>query len=203
MNIAIVGASGNVGIRLVDQALRRGHIVTAIGRDASKLALQPGLTFVTGDANKPGDLAPKLAGHDVVISSVAFRLSDPALLIDAVRTSGVKRYLVVGGAGSLWAKPGTLHFNTPHFPEFAREEATKGKVFLDALRAVEGLDWTMLSPSALFTAGERTGVFRLGGDTLLTGADGKSWISYEDFAIAMLDEIETPKHIRQRFTVGY
>jgi hypothetical protein len=132
-----------------------------------------------------------------------FRLSDPALLIDAVRRAGVGRYLVVGGAGSLEVAPGRLLIDTPEFPDFAREEAGAGKRFLDVLRTVDDLDWTMLSPSALFFAGERTGKFRLGTDALLTAADGKSWISYEDFAVALLDEIEAPKHVRQRFTVGY
>ena len=82
-------------------------------------------------------------------------------------------------------------------------EASRGKDFLDELRSVTDLDWTMLSPSLLFTAGERTGVFRLGKDTLLTGADGKSWISFEDYSIALLDELENPKHLKSRFTVGY
>lgn len=203
MKIAIIGASGNVGTRLVDEALRRDHFVTAIARDPSKIAPRTGLTLVAGDANQAGDLAPKLRGHGAIVSSVGFRASDPSLLIEAVRGSGVKRYLVVGGAGSLWAQPGTRHIDTPHFPAFAREEAGKGQVFLDTLRTVEDLDWTMLSPSALFTAGERTGAFRLGQDTLLTSAAGKSWISYEDYAVALLDEIEKPEHIRKRFTVGY
>jgi len=121
---------------------------------------------------------------------------------EAVRLSGVKRYLVVGGAGSLWASPGKLHVDSPHFPAFAKDEAMGGKRFLDQLRDLMDLEWTMLSPSALFTAGERTTRFRLGEDTLLSGIDGKSWISYEDFAIAMLDEIETPSQVRRRFTVG-
>lgn len=203
MKIAIIGAAGNVGQRLLAEAVRRGHTVTAIGRDPSKIAVQPKVITAAGDAGDPAQLARVLAGHDVVVSSVPFRLSDPDKLIEAVRKSGVRRYLVVGGAGSLKTEHGGLHIDSPHFPEFAREEAGKGKVFLDRLEEVEDLDWTMLSPSALFTAGERTGTFRLGGDVILTGADGKSWISYEDFAIALLDEIEAPKHIRQRFTVGY
>ena len=203
MKLAIIGATGNVGTRLVAEALRRGHRVTAVARDPSTLDAQDGLVPVAGDANRPEALAPLLKGHDAVVSSVAFRLSDPALLIDAVRRSGVARYLVVGGAGSLEVAPGKLLVDSPDFPAFAREEATLGRQFLDALRAVTDLDWTMLSPSALFTAGERTGVFRLGGDTLLTGADGKSWISYEDYAVALLDEVEVPKHAGRRFTVGY
>ena len=203
MKLAIIGATGNVGTRLVAEALGRGHRVTATARDPAKLAARDGLTAVAGDAGQPAALAPLLAGHDAIVSAVAFRQSEPAKLIEAVRRSGVLRYLVVGGAGSLEVVPGKLLIDSPHFPEFAREEASRGKVFLDVLRTVDDLDWTLLSPSALFVAGERTGTFRLGGDHLLTGADGKSWITYEDYAVALLDEIEAPQHVRRRFTVGY
>ena len=203
MKIAIIGATGNVGSRILSEALRRGHAVTAIARDPSTLEARPGLTAVEADANIPGTLAPHLSGHDAVVSALKFSSSQPDLLIDAVRRSGVKRYLVVGGAGSLETAPGTLLIDSPHFPKAYFEEASAGKAFLDRLRGLSDLDWTMLSPSALFVAGERTGAFRLGEDTLLTAADGKSWISYEDFAMALLDEIETQRHPRQRFTIGY
>jgi putative NADH-flavin reductase len=203
MKIAIIGATGNVGTRIVAEALRRGHSVTGIARDTAKLTPRKNLTLVTGDANVPGALAPLLAGHDAVVSSVHFSVSDPKLLIDGVRQSGVKRYLVVGGAGSLEIAPGKLLVEAPNFPQEYFKEASLGKAFLDVLRSVTDLDWTMLSPSALFIEGERTGKFRLGADTLLTAADGKSWISYEDFAAALLDEIEAPKHIKGRFTIGY
>jgi putative NADH-flavin reductase len=138
-----------------------------------------------------------------VISSVHFLDSDPDTLIAAVRASGVKRYLVVGGAGSLEVAPGVRLVTTPGFPVAYKAEAEKGAAFLDLLRAEKELNWTFLSPSALFVAGERTGKFRLGTDQLLTAADGKSSISFEDFAVALADEIERPAHIRQRFTIGY
>ena len=170
---------------------------------SAEMAARPGLTLVRGDANSPESLAPLLAGHDVVVSSVPFRSGDPKLLIEAVRRSGVLRYLVVGGAGSLLIAPGQVFVDSPNFPAVAKEEAGRGKVFLDALRTVTDLDWTMLSPSALITPGERTGKFRLGDDLLLTGADGKSWISHEDYAVAFVDEIENGAHLRRRFTVGY
>jgi putative NADH-flavin reductase len=203
MKIAIIGVTGNVGRRILAEALSRGHTVTGIARDISKVAPQVGLTLVSGDVNMSGALEPLLAGHDAVVSSIHFSASDPQLLIGAVRRSGVKRYLVVGGAGSLEIAPGKLLVEAPNFPKEYFKEASLGKAFLDLLRSVTDLDWTMLSPSALFIAGERTGVFRLGDDTLLTAADGKSWISYEDFSIALLDEIEAPKHIKSRFTIGY
>jgi uncharacterized protein len=203
MKIAIIGATGNVGSRLVDEALSRGHHVTAVARNASRLPPDEKLTFSGADATDPEQLSRALVGHDVVISSTPFRQVKPESLIDAVRRSGVKRYLVVGGAGSLEVSPGHALVDSPGFPVLYKEEALAGKAFLEALRKVDDLDWTMLSPSALFTEGKRTGVFRLGHDSLLTAADGKSWISFEDFALAMLDEVEHPRHIRQRFTVGY
>jgi putative NADH-flavin reductase len=144
-----------------------------------------------------------LRGHDAVISSVHFTASDPALLIEAVRESGVKRYFIVGGAGSLEVAPGVKLIETPEFPAAYKAEAAKGGEFLELLRNSAGdLDWTFLSPSAVFVAGERTGKFRLGKDQLLTNAKGSS-ISFEDYAIAAVDELEKPAHIRERFTVGY
>ena len=183
--------------------LGRGHSITGIVRNPSKHKVRENLLLVKGDANQPQELAPLLAGHDVVVSAVPFKGSSPDLLINAVRRSRVKRYLVVGGAGSLKTADGSLHVDSPGFPEFVREEASRGKLFLDVLREVHDLNWTMLSPSAIFASGDRTGTFRLGQDGLLTAADGKSWISYDDYAIALIDEIEAPKHLRRRFTVGY
>ena len=203
MKIAVLGATGHVGSPIVAEALRRSHSVTGIVREPWRHEGRQHLLFIKGDANEPQEIAPLLAEHDVVVSAVPFRNSRPALLIDAVRRSRVKRYLVVGGAGSLQIADGTLLVDSPDFPEFVREEATGGKVFLDVLRTVDDLDWTMLSPSALITSGDRTGTFRLGEDTLLTSAAGKSWISYDDYAIALIDEIESPRHVRRRFTVGY
>ncbi len=203
MRISIIGASGNVGSRIVEEALRRQHKVTGVARDPSGIRDRPNLVPAAADANHPDKLARVLAGHDVVVSSVPFLGVDLQQLVHAVRLSGVPRYCVVGGAGSLEVAPGQLNVDQPGFPAFARAEATRGKEALEYLRAVEDLDWTFLSPSSLLTAGERTGKFRLGGDQLLTGADGRSWISYEDYAVALLDEIETPRHARRRFTVGY
>jgi putative NADH-flavin reductase len=203
MKIAIVGATGNVGSRLVDESLSRGHYVTAIARNATRLTPAKNLALANADAGVPESLVPLLTGHDAIISSIKFRQVEPDVLIRAVRESGVKRYLVLGGAGSLEVAPGLALVDSPGFPALYRDEALAGKRFLEALRKVDDLDWTLLSPSALFTAGQRTGVFRLGGDSLLTAADGKSWISFEDFAIALLDEVERPQHVRARFTVGY
>jgi putative NADH-flavin reductase len=203
MKIAVIGASGNAGSRITAELVRRGHTVTAVVRNPEKVAAQAGVTPVKGDVGDQAGLARLLAGHDAAISSVRFLGSDPVKLIAAARESEVGRYLVVGGAGSLEVAPGVRLVTAPNFPVAYKAEAEAGAAFLDLLRAEKELNWTFLSPSALFVAGERTGKFRLGTDQLLTGADGKSSISFEDFAVALADEIERPAHIRQRFTVGY
>lgn len=203
MKIALIGVGGRVGSRLLTELLSHGHSVTGIARDTTKLASRPGLVLKTGDATQPAQLTPLLAGHDVVISAARFQSSDPNALIAAVKQASVPRLMVVGGAASLELAPGQTLFDAPGFPEAYKPEAEAGRKFLDVLRAEQDLDWTFLSPSAGFAPGERTGKFRLGGDQLLSDANGKSWISMEDYAIAFADEMETPKHSRQRFTVGY
>ena len=197
MKIAVIGASGNAGSRITAELARRGHSVTAIARHPEKIAAQANVTPTRGDVMDQAELARLL------ISSVHFLASDPAKLIAAARESKVGRYLVVGGAGSLEVAPGVRLVTTSGFPVAYKAEAEAGGAFLDLLRAEKELNWTFLSPSAMFVAGERTGKFRLGADRLLTAADGKSWISFEDFAVALADEIEHPAHIRRRFTVGY
>jgi putative NADH-flavin reductase len=203
MKIAIIGASGNAGSRITAELARRGHAVTAIARNPGKIASLAGVTAVQGDVLDQAGLARLIAGHDAAISAVHFLDGDPVRLIGAAKASKVGRYLVVGGAGSLEVAPGVRLVTTPGFPVAYKAEAEKGGGFLDLLRQEKELNWTFLSPSALFTAGQRTGKFRLGTDQLLTAEDGKSWISFEDFAVALADEIERPAHIRQRFTVGY
>lgn len=202
MKIALIGASGNAGSRILTELAARGHQVTAIARNPEKIASGDNITAVKGDAGDQSGLAALLRGHDAVISSVHFSASDPQALIGAVRDSGVKRYLVVGGAGSLEIAPGQRLIDQPDFPAEYKNEASKGAVFLDTLRGADDLEWTFLSPSAMFVPGARTGTFRIGKDTLLANENGSS-ISFEDYAIAMADEIETPAHVRTRFTVGY
>ncbi|RYE85351.1 MAG: NAD(P)-dependent oxidoreductase [Hyphomicrobiales bacterium] len=202
MKIALIGASGNAGARILQELSDRGHAVTAIARHPEKIAALPGVTAVAGDANDGPGLARLIAGHDAVVSSVHFLVTDSDILISAVKQSGVPRYLVVGGAGSLEVAPGQRLIDQPGFPEAYKAEAAKGAAFLDALKAEPELDWTYLSPAAMFVPGVRTGTFRLGTDTLLSTAEGSS-ISFEDYAIALADEIEKPQHSRRRFTVGY
>jgi uncharacterized protein len=203
MKIALIGVSGLVGSHLLAELLRRGHEVTGIARDTGGVAARPQLRLKNGDATRPAQLAPLLAGHEAVISATKFATSDVAALIAALKQAAVHRLLVVGGAGSLEVAPGQALIDTPGFPAAYKPEAEAGRRFLDVLRKEQQLDWTFLSPSLEFIPDERTGIFRLGGDQLLTDASGRSWISMEDFAIALVDELETPKHSRQRFTVGY
>jgi hypothetical protein len=203
MHIALIGVTGRVGSRLLAELLRRGHQVTGIARDTGKVRACDGLVLKNGDAGKLAQLAPLLADHDAVFSALKFGTSDAATLIAAVKQAGVGRLLVVGGAASLEVAPGHILLDAPGFPAAYRSEAEAGRRFLDALRSERELDWTFVSPSAEFDPGERTGQFRLGGNQLLTDANGKSWISMEDYAIAFVDELETPGHPRQRFTVGY
>jgi len=203
MNIALIGATGNVGTRLISELRRRGHQVTAIARHPEKLDRQDGVNPAVGDVQNENALAAVLAGHDVAIHSVKFLSTDPAKVIAATKAAKVPRLLVVGGAGSLEVTPGLTLVNSPDFPPEYKPETLAGVKFLDVLRQEEELDWTLLSPSYLFAPGERTGKFRLGKDELLVGADGQSRISTEDFAIALVDELEQPKHSRERFTVGY
>ncbi len=203
MNIALIGATGFIGSRLLAELARRGHEVTAIVRNPEKVPASAGVTARKGDVFDRDALATLLAGHDAVISAVHFSASDPAVLLAAVKQSGVKRYLVVGGAGSLEVAPGVKLFDTREFPAIYLDEARKGGAYLELLKAEPALDWSFLSPSALIQPGERTGKFRLGKDQLLADANGRSAISAEDYAVALVDELEKPAHSRQRFTVGY
>jgi putative NADH-flavin reductase len=154
-----------------------------------------------------------VVGHDAVISAYSPGRDVPDIyqqhvsgyrkIIDGVKEAGVKRLLVVGGAGSLEVAPGVQLVDTPQFPEQWKAGALAAREVLYLLRDESELEWTFLSPSNMIAPGERTGRFRLGTDQLLTDANGQSWISLEDYAVAMLNELEDPKHIRQRFTVGY
>ncbi|WP_315799250.1 NAD(P)-dependent oxidoreductase [Bradyrhizobium sp. SZCCHNRI3043] len=203
MKIAVAGASGRAGSRITAELASRGHQVTGIARNPEKIAGHANVKAVRGDANDRAALAKLWAGHDVAISAIHFSASDVETLIGAAKDSGVSRYLVVGGAGSLEVAPGVRLVTTPGFPAAYKAEAEKGAAFLDRLRQEKELDWTFLSPSAMIDFGARTAKFRLGTDQLLVDADGKSFITFEDFAAAMADEIERPAHRRARFTVGY
>lgn len=203
MKVALIGISGRVGSRVAAELLARGHSVTGIARHPDAITSRAGLVVRRGDAQDPAALAPLLEGHDAVISASRFVTSDADALIAAVKAAGVRRLLVVGGAGSLEAAPGKALMDTPGFPEAYKAEARAGARFLEALRHEKDLDWTYLSPSAEFAPGERTGKFRLGDDRVLVDSKDRSWVSMEDFSIALADELERPRHSRRRFTIGY
>jgi hypothetical protein len=194
----VIGATGNVGQRIVAEAERRGHETVAISRSGHKVgnghAVQADLTDRAG-------IAQAIAGAGAVVLSVKFQGLDVGNLLDALKDA--KRVLIVGGAASLYVAPGLQLIDTEGFPDFIKVEAEPARQALARLEQGEDLDWTFLSPSIFFEPGERTGSFRLGQDELLTAESGRSHISYEDYAVALLDEIEQPQHRRQRFTVGY
>lgn len=206
LKIVVLGATGMAGSRIVAEALTRGHHVTAAARTHAESApAHDRLNRVAADVTDPAVLPGTVAGADVVVSALPAQRVLPLLapLAEQVRTSGV-RIAFVGGAGSLRHPDGGRVIDQPGFREEWKPEASAHVELLDRLRALpDDVDWTFLSPSALFLPGERTTAFRIGADDLLTDAEGASRISAEDYAIALLDEIETPAHRRRRFTVGY
>lgn len=212
MNIALIGATGFIGSGLLAEALSRGHRVTALVTHPEKLEARDGLTPVGTDVLDEGRLATQLAGHEAVISAFSGHAQDDvrgyygrgiASIIGATKRAGVPRLLVVGGAGSLEVAPGVQLVDTPEFPAQWKATALGARDTLDRLRNESSLDWTLLSPAAMIAPGERTGTFRIGGDKLLVDADGQSRISVQDYAVAMLDELEQPAHSGRRFSVAY
>ena len=201
--VALIGATGHAGSRILSELERRKYSVTAIVRDVARVPASPEVTAKSADVTDVGALTRAVAGNEILVSSLLFEASDPAKLIQAARESGVRRYIVVGGAGSLEISPGQTVLQSGKVPAPYRNESAAGVRFLGMLRETPDLDWTFISPSAEFVAGDRTGVFRLGADSLLIDSSGRSWISYEDFAVALVNEIETGAHHRRRFTVGY
>jgi putative NADH-flavin reductase len=214
MKIALIGATGYVGSQLLNEALDRQHEVTAIVRRTERLPVRPGLTAEQGDIMDTDTLAGLLAGHDAVIAAYNPDRTMPGdvyermvagarSIIEATKKSGVKRLLAVGGAGSLEVAPGEQAIDQPSFPEEWKPGAGGTRQFLYLLKEEPDLDWTFLSPAAMLEPGERTGTFRLGGDQMLVDAQGQCRISTQDYAVAMIDELEDPKHTRQRFCVAY
>jgi uncharacterized protein len=203
MNVAHIGATGKVGGKILEELLRRGHKVTAISRHPEKALANSNIAAARGDIAEPEQLASLLKGHEAVISSAPFVPGSSHRLLEAIHKSGVTRYIAVGGAGSLEIAPGKLLKDSGEIPAEWLPAINEGAAFLKLLRADNQLDWTFFSPAAVIGPGAGTGQFRLGLDQLITGKDGKSAISYDDYAIALVDELEKPQHIRRRFTIGY
>ncbi len=202
MDVAVLGASGNAGSEITRELARRGHSVRAIARNPDAIPDLPGVTRQRGDAHDPQALAGLLRGADAVVSALHFDVTADTLLA-ALRDAGVGRLLVTGGAASLQVAPGVRLIDSPDFPAEWREFAMGGIAFLDALRDVHDIDWTFFSPAAIIEPGERTGRYRTGTDTLVTDATGVSRISFADYAIAMVDELEQHRHSRARFTAAW
>lgn len=211
MKIALIGASGYVGSALRDEALARGHQLSGLVGHPDKLPAHPRLTALKVDVMNEAALAEKLRGHKLVISAFSghaqpdvreYYVQGMKHILNATRIAGVPRLLVVGGAGALNVAPGVALLDTPNFPKEWRSTAEGARDALALLQASD-LDWTMLAPSAMLESGRRTGQFRLGKDDLLVDEKGDSRISTQDYAMAMLNEAELPRHSRQRFTVGY
>jgi len=216
MKIVVIGATGNIGRRVAQEALSRGHEVTGAVRDPSAVqAPDPRVRLLKADATNADDIARIAKGADAVVSAISPRpnargLPAPSLsanaraLIQGLRRTGVKRVLYVGGASSLEVAPGQALADQPDFPDAYKPEAREGREALAVWRnEAEGLDWTYLSPAADIGPGERTGRYRTTGDQLLVDPAGKSFISLEDYAVAVLDELERPRHVGQRFGVAY
>jgi putative NADH-flavin reductase len=212
MRIVVFGGNGRLGRRVVEEALARGHLVTVVARRPEG-ARVPGdsVIVVQGDATDPERVAEVSVGHDAAVSTVGPRPEDPPDLLASVARgllaglsrSGVRRLVVAGGAGSLEVAPGQRLLDTPDFPSSWRPIALAHAAALEVYRTAQSdVEWSYASPAALLQPGERTGRYRLGGDQLLVDEHGNSSISMEDFAIALLDEVEHPRHARRRFSVA-
>ncbi|MGW7411953.1 NAD(P)-dependent oxidoreductase [Streptomyces sp. NPDC054863] len=216
--ISLFGANGSIGTRILREALDRGHKVTAVVRDPAKLTVpaHQNLTVITGDVLDPASVTDAAKGQDVLISAVGggggdgpghLATIEPAAksLVEGVRALGADAplLLTVGGAGSLRTPDGKQVWDTEGLPEFVLQIMHAHGDALAFYRTVSDIRWTNLSPAGTIEPGERTGVYRTDVDNLVLDAEGNSRISSEDYAVALIDEIERPQHVGERFTVGY
>lgn len=216
MKIALIGGSGFVGSAVLAEALQRGHAVTALARQPGKLAARPGLTVVPADVLDPARVSAAVQGHDALVSAYNPGWTAPDLydtflagsraIVAGVKRAGLRRLLVVGGAGSLYVAPGVQLVDTEgftaHVPPNVVPGARAARDALTELQAETGLDWTFLSPPAMLAPGERSGRYRSGGDELLMDGEQPAGISVADLAVALIDELEQPRHRQRRFTVA-
>lgn len=214
-NVVLIGASGFVGTAILNELLNRNHKVTAIVRDAKKMnASNPNLTIVEADVTDTDALKEAGKGKDAVISAYNPGWKNPhiyedtlknyPLIVESVKQAGVKRLLIVGGAGTLFYAPGKMVMDADDVPaQLLPGIKSLGEFYLNTLRKEKDIDWIFLSPAANMTPGQRTAKFRIGKDDLVVDANGDSNISVEDFAVAMVDELEQEKHHKERFTIGY
>jgi len=212
MKIAVFGASGRIGSRIVNEALNRGHQVTAIARHPEQYTEErPHLKVAKGDLFKTQDVEASTFDHDAVVCAYNYtKGAQPSTfseitvpLLNGLKQAHVKRLIIVGGAGSLEVSPGVQLVDTPDFPEAYKASALAQREALKLYKQEKEIEWTYISPAAEIAPGERTGKFRTGTNQVIKDAQGHSFISMEDYAVAVLDEIENPKHIREQMTVGY
>jgi hypothetical protein len=209
MKVVLFGASGMIGSRILDELVRRGHAVTAVSRHPEKVPALDGAKAVQGDVTDPASVAAIARGADAAVSAYAPPRTDPGKILGATRAlvaglkqAGVQRLIAVGGAGSLEVAPGVQLVDTPEFPSGWMAIALAHRDVLPILKQSD-LDWTYFSPAALIEPGVRTGKFRLGGTRLVANDRGESRISAEDYAVALVDELENPQNIRKQFTAAY
>lgn len=213
--IVLIGASGFVGSAILNEALSRGHQVTAVVRNPDKISTKhANLTITKGDVSSEEVVKVLSEGADAVISAYNPGWTNPDIyeetlknysaILNGVKAAGVKRLLCVGGAGTLFVAPGVRLLDAVELPEAIMPGVKSlGKFYLEVLSAEKEIDWVFFSPAGNIAPGERTGKFRLGKDDLIVDAEGKSNISVEDYAVAMIDELEVPAHHQERFTIGY
>ena len=214
-DVVLIGASGFVGTAILNELLNRGHKVTAIVRDPAKVtASNPNLKVVQADVTDADVLIETCKGKDAVISAYNPGWKNPniyeetlknyPLIVDSVKKAGVERLLIVGGAGTLFYAPGKMVMDADDVPaKLLPGIKSLGEFYLNTLRKENDIDWIFLSPAANMTPGKRTGKFRFGKDDLVVDANGDSNISVEDYAVAMVDELEQKKYHKERFTIGY
>ncbi len=213
MKIALIGATGFTGAPVLAELLSRGHQVTALARTPEKLQAQKGLNVVKADVLDEKQVAAAVAGHDAVISAYNPGWSEPKIhdlflqgshaILQGIKQAGVKRVLVIGGAGSLYVAPGLQLVDTPQFPAEYKQGALAARELLNRIEKETTLDWTLISPPIGLAPGERTGKYRVGANDLLPGkGDAPAGISVADLAVAIADEIEKPQHIKKRFTAA-
>lgn len=210
MKIALLAASGNIGQRILREALQRGHQVVAVVRDPSKISPAESLTVAQADFQNVTSVATAIAGSDAVVSAYGSHTDPESLLrvtkaiLAAMRETGVSRYIAVGGAGGLRVASGERVIDDPNFPAAWKPAAEIQIQAYEALVAdASDLDWTFFAPAGLIQPGERTGKFRTESDNLVVDEKGESHISTEDYAVALVDELENPRYLRSRMTVGY
>ncbi|WP_047396925.1 NAD(P)-dependent oxidoreductase [Chitinibacter sp. ZOR0017] len=212
MKIALIGATGFVGSAVLQELAQRGHTVTALVSNVAKVPALPGVNARASNAYDAADIAAAVAGHDAVISAFnpgwgkddiqALFVQGHNAIVAGIKAAGVQSFLEVGGAGSLYIAPGLQLIDTPEFPAEWKEGALGARTALNLLREESALNWRFVSPPVFLAPGERSGQYRLGGDDVLFAGEQPAGISVADLAVAIVDEIESPKHSRQRFTVA-